>query len=1542
MRDGRESHRVIMALFLVVLATLINVQCVAAYGMAAHAALAKNALWLYDQTGTHEIDQYFPIFMEGVGATVNGVDVGEDYHDHIYDSEGQLVTLGHFWDADKGPDDEVSFWDFASSDNAWQKARQYFGMAVGQYRSGNKPGAYMYLGHAAHLLGDMSVPAHAHEDAHCFDEDTYDDTYMSSNNGHNAEITSSEQRDLNTKAGPDMNPPGVDDELYYLFYTTNQVADFFPSDDADADRDGNYGGWMNGVNGVYTKLGMDSVTWPTTSGDMWNEDSCRVIRQYSYFYAIRSTAELFRYFEQEVKKDDWLTVVIENVYPKDDHGNWLYFDDPELYVTLYINNARYTNEGDMIHNAPVGYWIVPPPHWAFARKVGDTGLVDVCIQLWDDDYPFGDDKSDLDHFEGRRDLDFQVDLESGAITGDVKGYWGNILHSEGHDNERSAIEFQVLSMPPKVTSIGPSYGYQGDDDAMVHIYGTRFIPGSQVWLSRTGYESIPARGNAVKSPDEITCYFTLDQNMEVGLWNVEVVNPDGQSSLKENSFTIVAPLKFKSFEPKQGIKGTTVRINITGTGFRPGATVKLGGVGAGIPGNIIDFGPNKIVADFMLKVATDPGPWDYNIEVMNLDPGGNEGSSIFGRFFSAGPFKAYSPLTIADVTPNTGKRSKTASFLINGTGFQPGVNVSLSKKIAIIIGGQPVGEKWVYIRDIDADLMDWMGADMNCTFLVPETAATGAWNVIVENPDGQRATLSDGFIIAAQPSIINSIWPIKGTAGTTVSATINGTNFRYGSHVKLYRALHPTGPKEPAFASIPAVIIQWPGNTKEIGCTFDLPSWAYAGAWNVIVTGPDGQSVSLPGSFTVHAQPTATSISPKAGNAGTTVSATLTGTNFLSGASVKIFQKDLEILATSVDVVSPKTINCTFTLPLTAAKGSWSVVVANPDRLSATLNDGFTVVAPLTVASIIPNASNAGATITATITGTGFLPGEEVIFLREGRPIMEATNVTVVSTTEIQCTLALPPWMAIGKCDMVVGIPYVVTTSLPGGFTILPPPSIESVEPNQGVQGTTVKTTITGTEFTSGATVTLTRRGSLQTPALQISAIRVVVVSPKVIDCIFNVPSNAPTGGWNVLVTNPGGASGSLPGGFIILPLQTLEISTMDPDMGAPNTTVLATIKGTGFVPGSTVNLVRDGSPSISANEVTIESTISINCMFEVPLDAAIGPWNIRVDKPSGGSTTQTNGFTIDPSALEDAIPPASIKGLNCVKNSNTNILWGWVDPDDPDFSMVRVYLNGVFKDTVPKGNGSYLATGLLLNTPYTIGTQTEDMFGNTNQTWVNQTVWTTTSSSSLTVGKPNGGERWAQGSTYPIVWRYAGIIDLPGNENPDHLSSTVKIELLKADVINQVINASVPIGSKGLGTYRWTIPYNQERARDYKVRVSSTGNAVISDTSNVVFSIIAGKPITVTAPNGGENWKLGSPHTIQWKYTGNPGPKVKIEILNGTAVNRVISANTSIGSGGTGSKTWTIPLKQSLGSDFRIRVTSKSKPKSNDTSNDPFTISTQ
>ena len=126
------------------------------------------------------------------------------------------------------------------------------------------------------------------------------------------------------------------------------------------------------------------------------------------------------------------------------------------------------------------------------------------------------------------------------------------------------------------------------------------------------------------------------------------------------------------------------------------------------------------------------------------------------------------------------------------------------------------------------------------------------------------------------------------------------------------------------------------------------------------------------------------------------------------------------------------------------------------------------------------------------------------------------------------------------------------------------------------------------------------------------------------------------------------------------------------------------------------------------------------------------------------------------------------------------------------------------------------------------------------------------------------------------------------------------------------------------------------------------TALSTISVANNVfgplfgLFKILPSDSITVVSPNGGENWLRGGTRTIRWNYTGSSGSFVNITLLKAGVFNRTINASVPIGSGGSGSYNWLIDLNQTLGTDYKIKITSTTNPAYTDTSDNNFNISTQ
>lgn len=197
-----------------------------------------------------------------------------------------------------------------------------------------------------------------------------------------------------------------------------------------------------------------------------------------------------------------------------------------------------------------------------------------------------------------------------------------------------------------------------------------------------------------------------------------------------------------------------------------------------------------------------------------------------------------------------------------------------------------------------------------------------------------------------------------------------------------------------------------------------------------------------------------------------------------------------------------------------------------------------------------------------------------------------------------------------------------------------------------------------------------------------------------------------------------------------------------------------------------------------------------------------------------------------------------------------------------------------------------------------------------------------------ITVISPNGGENWIKGTTNTITWSSYG--------NP---GAYVRIELLKSGVQYKTISYLTPND----GSYDWYISSTIGVGNNYKIRIASISNSKYNDTSDNNFTISNPAPpvssITVTSPNGGETWMRGTTKTISWTSSGSPGANVKIELLKGGVLNSTIVSSTPNGGSG-GSYSWNIPADQTLGDDYKIKVTSTSNSEYNDTSDNNFRIS--
>lgn len=252
--------------------------------------------------------------------------------------------------------------------------------------------------------------------------------------------------------------------------------------------------------------------------------------------------------------------------------------------------------------------------------------------------------------------------------------------------------------------------------------------------------------------------------------------------------------------------------------------------------------------------------------------------------------------TLISVNPNTGPAAGGTPITLAGTNFVSGAKVQIG-------GVQATGVVFNSASSLNA---------------VTPAGTAGPKDVVVTNPDGQTATLVAGFSYAGVPTIIK-VEPPTGPAAGGTPITITGTNFATGATVKI------------GTNNATAVTVV---NGTTITAT--TPAGA-SGTVNVTVTNLDGSSVTKTGGFTYLAPPpNGTSVSPAVGFPLGGLNVTITGTNFVSGATVTIGGKT----ATSVTWVNATTLKArTPALPV----GLASIVIKNPDSQQVTMANAFKV-----------------------------------------------------------------------------------------------------------------------------------------------------------------------------------------------------------------------------------------------------------------------------------------------------------------------------------------------------------------------------------------------------------------------------------------------------------------------------------------------------------------------------------------------------------------------------------------------------------------------
>ncbi len=282
------------------------------------------------------------------------------------------------------------------------------------------------------------------------------------------------------------------------------------------------------------------------------------------------------------------------------------------------------------------------------------------------------------------------------------------------------------------------------------------------------------------------------------------------------------------------------------------------------------------------------------------------------------------------------------------------------------------------------------------------------------------------------------------------------------------------------------------------------------------------------------AAPTVTSLTPATGPAvgGTVI--TITGTGFTGATAVNFGT----ITGTCLTVNSATQL--TVTSPPGAA-GTVNVTVTTPNGTSAvTLAGQFTYTSPAapTVTGITPDNGTFGTSVTVTnLAGTNFIVGTtpSVWLAKSGQSNIIATDVHVISPTQITCTLPIPLWTNTleGQWDVVVQNADGQSGSKNAAFMISrPAPTVTSIDPNHAPNGTINNpVNVTGSNFGFGSnpSIWLAKSGESDIPASDVH-----IYGTTSMTFVLNIPLSASEGVRDVMIMSEDGQISANLGAFTI------------------------------------------------------------------------------------------------------------------------------------------------------------------------------------------------------------------------------------------------------------------------------------------------------------------------------------------------------------------------------------------------------------------------
>jgi hypothetical protein len=162
-----------------------------------------------------------------------------------------------------------------------------------------------------------------------------------------------------------------------------------------------------------------------------------------------------------------------------------------------------------------------------------------------------------------------------------------------------------------------------------------------------------------------------------------------------------------------------------------------------------------------------------------------------------------------------------------------------------------------------------------------------------------------------------------------------------------------------------------------------------------------------------------------------------------------------------------------------------------------------------------------------------------------------------------------------------------------------------------------------------------------------------------------------------------------------------------------------------------------------------------------------------------------------------------------------------------------------------------------------------------------------------------------------------------------------MRIDLYKGSSLSYTITTSTPNDGSQIWTVPKDLPLGSYPPSDYRIKITSTANAVIYDYSDYYFTIQ--QPQVFEPSESGITWHHGNMEAIYWE--GFRGLYVKIELYKGSSLYATIKSSFLSEVSDFSKTYWIVPTSIPVGADYRIKITSIANAAIYDYSDNYFTI---